>query len=147
MNVITTVCPGVPIEQYVTELFVWNTSTGGLTSRCVAMRDYARLCYSYEQQLPCLCWTKHRKLLNPVMTQFHRLVNTCNYLQSRFNSCPWGILWRLFPVTDCLPVTVTARSKAWTVFARSDAGIVGLNPSQGIDVCVCVYSVFVLSCA
>jgi hypothetical protein len=27
-----------------------------------------------------------------------------------------------------------------------DAGIVGSNPTQGMDVCVCVYSVFALSC-
>jgi hypothetical protein len=38
---------------------------------------------------------------------------------------------------------VIARSKAWTVFARSNAGIVGSNPTQGMDVyvrlfCVCV---------
>jgi hypothetical protein len=45
-----------------------------------------------------------------------------------------------------MPIIVAARSKAWTVFARSNAGIVGSNPAQGIDVCVCVYSVFVLSC-
>jgi hypothetical protein len=32
-----------------------------------------------------------------------------------------------------LPITV---AKVWTVFARSNAGIVGLNPSQGMDVCV-----------
>jgi hypothetical protein len=31
------------------------------------------------------------------------------------------------------PVTVAARSKA--VFARSDAGIVGLNPTQDMYVC------------
>jgi hypothetical protein len=43
------------------------------------------------------------------------------------------------------PITVAARSKAWTVFARSDAGIVGSNPTQDMDVwcvmrlfCVCV---------
>jgi hypothetical protein len=41
---------------------------------------------------------------------------------------------------------VAALSKARTVFARSNAGIVGSNPTQGMDVCVCVYSVFVLSC-
>jgi hypothetical protein len=35
---------------------------------------------------------------------------------------------------------------AWTIFARCNAGIVGSNPTQGMDVCVCVYSVFVLSC-
>jgi hypothetical protein len=46
-----------------------------------------------------------------------------------------------------LPVTVAARSKVWTIFARSEAGIVGSNLTQGMDVwCVYVYSVFVLSC-
>jgi hypothetical protein len=33
-----------------------------------------------------------------------------------------------------LPVTVAPRSKAWTVFARWDAGIVDSNPTQGMDV-------------
>jgi hypothetical protein len=45
------------------------------------------------------------------------------------------------------PITVTARSKAWTVFARSNAGIVNSNPTRSNDVCiVCIYSVFVLFC-
>jgi hypothetical protein len=43
------------------------------------------------------------------------------------------------------PITVAARSKARTVFAPSNAGIVGSNPTQGMDVCImCVYSVFLL---
>jgi hypothetical protein len=42
---------------------------------------------------------------------------------------------------------VAARSKAWTVFARSDSGMMGSNPIQSMDVCMCVYSVFVLSCS
>jgi hypothetical protein len=41
---------------------------------------------------------------------------------------------------------VAALSKAWYVFARSNTGVVGLNPTRGMDVCVRVYSVFVLSC-
>jgi hypothetical protein len=41
---------------------------------------------------------------------------------------------------------VVARSKARTVFARSNTGIVGSYPIQGMNICVCVYSVFVLSC-
>jgi hypothetical protein len=45
-------------------------------------------------------------------------------------------------------VTVVERSKACTVFTCSEAWIVGLNPTQGMDVwCLCVYvhfSVFVL---
>jgi hypothetical protein len=32
------------------------------------------------------------------------------------------------------PVTVAERSNACTVFARSEAGIVGSNPTQGMDV-------------
>jgi hypothetical protein len=32
------------------------------------------------------------------------------------------------------PVTVAERSKARTVFARSEAGNMGSNPTQGIDV-------------
>jgi hypothetical protein len=43
-------------------------------------------------------------------------------------------------------VTVAARSKAWTVFARSDAGIVGSNLTQGMDVCVRLFCVCVVLC-
>jgi hypothetical protein len=40
------------------------------------------------------------------------------------------------------PTTAAARFKSWTVFARPHAGIVGSNPTQGMDVCiVCVCSV------
>jgi hypothetical protein len=34
------------------------------------------------------------------------------------------------------PITVAAQSKAWTVFARSNAEIVRSNPNQGMNVCV-----------
>jgi hypothetical protein len=37
---------------------------------------------------------------------------------------------------------VIAGSEAWTVFARSNDGIVGPNPTQGIDVCVFILFVF-----
>jgi hypothetical protein len=40
-------------------------------------------------------------------------------------------------IFDYGPITVAARSKVWTVFARSNAGIVGSNPTQGMDVYVC----------
>jgi hypothetical protein len=43
-----------------------------------------------------------------------------------------------------MPETVAEQSKASTVFARSEAGIVGSNPTKGMGVS-CVY-VFVLSC-
>jgi hypothetical protein len=37
-----------------------------------------------------------------------------------------------------LPITVADRSKAWTVFASSKAGIVGSNTTRGMDVCLCL---------
>jgi cytosine/uracil/thiamine/allantoin permease len=43
-----------------------------------------------------------------------------------------------------MPITMAARSKAWTLFARSITGIVGSNATQGVD--ICDYSEFVLSC-
>jgi hypothetical protein len=46
----------------------------------------------------------------------------------------------LFVSNDYLPVTVTERSKTCTVFVRSEAEIVGSNPTQGMRfVCVCVF--------
>jgi hypothetical protein len=44
------------------------------------------------------------------------------------------------------PITVTTRSKAWTVFARLNAGIVGSNPTRGMDVCVRLFCVCVDLC-
>jgi hypothetical protein len=45
------------------------------------------------------------------------------------------------------PVSVAEQSKTCTVFAQTEAGIVGSNPTQSMDAWfVCVYSVFVLSC-
>jgi hypothetical protein len=43
-------------------------------------------------------------------------------------------------------VTVAARSKAWTVFDRSNTGILGSNPTQGMDVCVRLFCVCVVLC-
>jgi hypothetical protein len=53
-----------------------------------------------------------------------------------------------FAVTGyCMPITVIVRSKAWTVFARSNAGFVGRNPTQGMDVCLSLFCVCVVSCS
>jgi hypothetical protein len=43
------------------------------------------------------------------------------------------------------PVPMAARSKARTVFGRSNIGIIGSNPAQGMDVCPRFFCV-VLSC-
>jgi hypothetical protein len=41
---------------------------------------------------------------------------------------------------------VAARSEVWNGFSCLNIGIVGSNLTWGMDVCVYVYSVFVLSC-
>jgi hypothetical protein len=41
---------------------------------------------------------------------------------------------------------VAARSKARTVFARSIAGIVGSNPTQGMDICIVCICVVLCVC-
>jgi hypothetical protein len=40
----------------------------------------------------------------------------------------------VFTIMSHPPVTVAGGSKACTAFARSEAGIVGSNPTQGMDV-------------
>jgi hypothetical protein len=37
-------------------------------------------------------------------------------------------------------------SKAWTASIRSNTGIMDSNPTPGMDICVCVYYLFVLFC-
>jgi hypothetical protein len=41
---------------------------------------------------------------------------------------------------------VAAWAKTWTVFARSNTGIAGSNPIQGMDVCVRLFCVCVVLC-
>jgi hypothetical protein len=43
-----------------------------------------------------------------------------------------------------LPITGAVRSKEWTVFTRSNAGIVGSNPTLGMDICVRLFCVCVI---
>jgi hypothetical protein len=43
-----------------------------------------------------------------------------------------------------LPIILVARSEAKNILGRWNVGILGLNPTQGMN--VCAYSVFVLSC-
>jgi hypothetical protein len=40
-----------------------------------------------------------------------------------------------------MSITVATQSKAWTVFCGSNTGIVGSNPTQGMDVCVRLFCV------
>jgi hypothetical protein len=50
-------------------------------------------------------------------------------------------------LTSFEPITVVARSKARTIFARAKTGILGSNPTRGIDVCVRLFCVCIVLCA
>jgi hypothetical protein len=43
-----------------------------------------------------------------------------------------------------VPNTEATQSKAWTVFARSNTGILGSNPTRGMDVCARLFCVCVV---
>jgi hypothetical protein len=75
--------------------------------------------------------------------------------------CACACVWRrvLWPVvvlgpfvynwgggTCCLPITVAAWSKAWTVLACSNTGIMGLNPTWDMDVCLHLFCVCAVLC-
>jgi hypothetical protein len=53
-------------------------------------------------------------------------------------------IFKVFSMLKMGALSLAARSKAWTAFARSNTGVMGSNSTRGMD--VCVYSVFVLSC-
>jgi hypothetical protein len=63
---------------------------------------------------------------------FEIYVNVINSFTRRYSMWSW--------------ITIAARSKAWTVFTLSNAGIVSSNPSQGMDVCVHLFCVCVVLC-
>jgi hypothetical protein len=52
--------------------------------------------------------------------------------------------WNFSRLLSLVPITAASRSKAWTVFARSNTGIVSTNPTQGMDVCVLFFCVYIL---
>jgi hypothetical protein len=54
--------------------------------------------------------------------------------------------WILNGLRPLRPITVAAGSKAWSALARSNGGIVGSNPTQGMDVCVRLFCVYVVLC-
>jgi hypothetical protein len=44
------------------------------------------------------------------------------------------------------PITLATHSNAWTIFDRSNAGVVSSNPTRGMDVCVRLFCVYVVLC-
>jgi hypothetical protein len=45
-----------------------------------------------------------------------------------------------------MPITVPSRPKPWTVYARSDTGVVRSNPTGGMVVCLRLFYVWFFPC-
>jgi hypothetical protein len=100
----------------------------GTVRGVIAINEQVRVqCYSYST-IHCIAVTLYMKLLHP------NFVWNCKLVQ---------LLSRM-PLTP--PITVGVRSKAWTVFARSNTGVVGSNPTQSMDGCLRLFCVCVVLC-
>jgi hypothetical protein len=70
---------------------------------------------------------------------FHEMVE-----QNEFRKLAVGlVICNLADGSTWLLITEATRSKAWNVFARSNIGIVGSNPSQSMDDCLLLFSIYV----
>jgi hypothetical protein len=74
------------------------------------------------------------KLYKSITPEGHVPTNVRLHYRNTFSTVDLTLMSSLWFVPE--PMTVAARSKVWTVFARSNAGIVGSNPTQDMDVCV-----------
>jgi hypothetical protein len=95
-----------------------------------------------------LHWYEHPLLPTTSVTIFslqHMPKVFCTWLWDRKMSTIRNSL-DFCPCNCDAPITVAARSKAWTVFARLSAGIVGSNFTQGMDVCVRLFCVCAVLC-
>jgi hypothetical protein len=84
---------------------------------------------------------------------FHLFSHRCNinyvvitevYYKSfiiKLRKCTYSVLY-----VGVWLITVAARSTVWINFTRWNIGIVGLNPTQGMDVCVRLFCVCVVLC-
>jgi hypothetical protein len=57
----------------------------------------------------------------------------------------WVVIWFSSSLVHA-PITVAARSKTWTVFARSNTGIVSSNTTGDLAVCMRLFCVYVVLC-
>jgi hypothetical protein len=55
--------------------------------------------------------------------------------------CSWFSFYSVW-----VQITAAARFKSWTVFDRSNTGVVGSNPTRGVDVYMRLFSVYVVLC-
>jgi hypothetical protein len=106
------------------------------------------LCPVPSQQYADFLWLRHPASLSTELRSVAVATSSCTGKSTwvHFTPVPYGDRKStgthdfLHGIESSLPITVAAPSKAWTVFSRSKAGIVDSNPTQGMDVCVRLFS-------
>jgi hypothetical protein len=112
------------------------------TQLCVLLHVTSRR--SRDHPYCCAIQRLQRRLETPCAERSERRGNIANYccaIAFRGFCVSTSPAWGDY-ATLRTSITVAVRSKAWTVFERWNIGIVGSNPTQGMDVrmhlfCVC----------
>jgi hypothetical protein len=96
-----------------------------------------------SQILSCL---RTRNIIILTVQSWNWTLPSVNWIQtnvstSSFSNIHFSIILPYQRSNADLPITVSARSKAWTVFACSNTGIVGSHPIRVIGVCVRLFCV------
>jgi hypothetical protein len=125
-------------EQHTQKCTYTGTSkTGNLHPRCTVRVIKSRKTRSVGQ-IPL-------SLLElMMMTNTWDLGRDASNAPSKFRAQRLCYFWEFVYLMS--PITVAALSKVWIVFVCSNAGNVGSNPTQDIDVCVGLFCVCVVLC-
>jgi hypothetical protein len=105
---------------------------------------------AHSVRSPYLCHYKQRReqtgalLLGKAMREW----GISTRIRLHWPHIAWVNAWMCLPssIGPTRPITVVAKSEAWTVFARSNTWIVGSNPTRGMDVYVRLFCGCVILC-
>jgi hypothetical protein len=108
------------------------------TATCTGQHKHRIRAYSH----PCLEWDSSPRS-QCVNGRRHSMPSTARPLWSalRFISTQHFAF-----LASTVPITIGTPSKSWTVFDRSNPGVVGSNSTRGMDVCVRLFCVCVVLC-
>jgi hypothetical protein len=116
----------------------------------VTFMQYSTIRCCSNQKLPNLraltqCYKESH---SPVHTYIHTYIHThtCKERDNYRWLYPNYLISQTCLLSCLLPITAAVSSKAWTVFARSNTGIVGSNPTLCTDVFVRLFRLCVVLC-
>jgi hypothetical protein len=117
-------------KQYVTLKSLWTTRLHGVTSQIIIVFNNRGLLHENLRVSMC---TSRVQLLNYLSERTVTSDETCRTKYS---------------ILLCLPAFCIAdhRSKVWTLFASSNAGVESSDPTRGMDICVCLFCVCAVLC-